>query len=123
MQTNVFGSLAVDGMQDMCSLEDSRETPESALTLVSTVTTPINIPAAEDQCFGWRCPGCRSCHAPSLQTCPVCDTLKHPLVPLHIERTLMDDLANALNPLENPCSLFHTVHVKALLEAVRKLRT
>ena len=28
--------------------------------------------AAPPPSNGWRCPGCNNCHAPSVETCPVC---------------------------------------------------
>lgn len=134
MQADIHGSYRVDGMQDVCNdpyprlpaapeIKRTAPNPYAALPAMPVPVLKPMMEASTDPCFGWRCPGCRSCHAPTLQTCPVCDQRKNRLVTAYVEATLLDDLAVALNPLEDPRSLFHTVHVKALLDAVIKLRT
>lgn len=122
MPSNVLGPLEIDGMQNVCSFTDTGAGPTPKVSEPLTIVKPATVAINLDQCTGWRCPGCRSCHSPKTTTCPVCDTHKNPLVPAHVERALEDALAAALNPLEDPKSLFPTVHVRTLLEAVQKLR-
>lgn len=110
MQTAVHGTQRSDGMQDVCNDPYPRL---AAAPEVSPEPTP-------DPCFGWRCPGCRSCHAPTLQTCPVCDARKLPLVQSFVLRTIEAELAAAPNTLVSTTAVYTTVHIRRLLEAVTR---
>lgn len=139
MQANIHGAYGLDGVQDLCGDAVAGFPAPSALTLVPdepVLYPPIgpdevkytipagmgapDVPKAEDQCFGWRCPGCRSCHAPTTQTCPVCDARKLPLVQSFIIKALQTELDAAPNTLTSATAPYTTVYVQRLLEAVVK---